>query len=322
MQFSEANEPWRAIPPWAEFLIHSGLTLGNPKDGDRRIIVISMPCESAAAGLLTLGAICRRLAIEGANDSNSHFQRIDRLAAKSIAGIFLRHDTQLGRFLLEGKDKDGLIWVRSEKASGSRQTKRTRRAIFPWTAREWRFNGEAPVIAADGSGLPDRDFYREASGAGWLPVESNFNQSDSGVCLAGRVSGESVSKSIMEGTQFMCGSLTVDLARLLTIQNWSPGAISRATFFNTRTGELDRNTGMTRLVIADGDSAFLRVLEGCVFQNCDVIGVIHRVVDRDRLEAIGVKITDLGQWYAPEVSPSNGLPKPPDGITILKLKRR
>ena len=39
-----------------------------------------MPCESAAAGLVALGAMRRRLAVDDANDSLAHFQRIERLA--------------------------------------------------------------------------------------------------------------------------------------------------------------------------------------------------------------------------------------------------
>src|SRR5208283_2670614 len=110
MQFSEANGPWQAIPEWAEFLVKSGLNFGRPAEGTRRILIISMPCESAAAGLVALGVLCRRMAIDGANDSNSHFQRIDKLAVKSAPEIYLQRYNQAGRFRLEPKDPNGMIW--------------------------------------------------------------------------------------------------------------------------------------------------------------------------------------------------------------------
>ena len=47
-----------------------------------------MPCESAAAGLVVLGAMRRRLSIEGANDSDSHFQRIEQLAQQNGVETF------------------------------------------------------------------------------------------------------------------------------------------------------------------------------------------------------------------------------------------
>jgi hypothetical protein len=322
MQFSEANGPWQATPEWVEFLVKSGLNSGLPTEGTRRILIISMPCESAAAGLVALGALCRRLSIDGANDANSHFQRIDKLATKSAAEIYLQHCNQPGRFRLEPKDHNGLIWVRNERACGSRRTRMTRNTIFPSNAREWRFDGEAPVSVSDGVGLQFPYFYKELSGEGFAPVASNLTKSDSGICLAGRVSGESVSQTILTQIQFRCHNEDANLASLLAIQNWSPGTISRVSFFNARTGQVDRNTGLTRLVVADGDLSFLRVLESPVFRNCDVIGLIHRVVNRDRLEAIGLKITELGQWYTPELRALNGTGRAPQGITLLGMKRR
>jgi hypothetical protein len=322
MQFSEANGPWQSPPEWVEFLVKSGLKFGYPTEGTRRIVIISMPCESPAAGLVALGALCRRLAIDGANDSNSHFQRIDKLAAKSVPEIYLQHCNQAGRFRLEPKDRNGSVWVRKERGCGSRRTRLTRNAILPSNAHEWRFDGEPPVSVSDGLGLQCPHFYKELSGEEFTPVDSNFIKSDSGICLAGRVSGESVSRSIMAQIQYRCHNEGANLASLLAIQNWSPGTVSRVTFFNTRSGQLDRNTGLTRLVVADGDLSFLRVLESPLFRNCDLIGVIHRVVNRDRLEALGVKITELGQWYTSELQVPNGTDRVPRGITMLGLKRK
>jgi hypothetical protein len=94
------------------------------------------------------------------------------------------------------------------------------------------------------------------------------------------------------------------------------------TFFNTRTQELDRNAGLIRLVVADGDAAFLRVLERQEFRTSDVVGVIHRAVERDRLDSIGFKIAELQQWYTTDVSMNNVIPPVAPGITTIFLRRK
>ena len=325
LQFSEAESSWRRIPRWTDFLIKFGYILGDPAWTGRRIWLVSMPCESAAAGLAALGAMCRRLTVDGANDSSSHYQRIERLARNNIES-YLRNNKQKGRFRLEGaKDHQGVIWVRSVTADSSRRfvnQNRRRFGILPSNACDWYFDGEAPVQAIEAAELSHGEFYGKLVVAGAPVVRSNFRRSDSGICLAGRVAGESVSKALYAAIRFQNHGCVVSLPELLTIQHRLPGMISRVTFFNTRTGQLDRNTGLTRLVIADGDAAFLKVLQIAQFKSCDVLGVVHRVVDRERLESVGVKIAELAQWYATDAEMQHSLPPAPSGIAILALKRR
>jgi len=280
-----------------------------------------MPCESAAAGLVALGAMRRRLAAGDANDSHAHFQRIERLASENGIETYLRHNSMQGRFRLEGKDPKGLVWARRiQTSSGKNGAPRT--VIFPSTANAWRFDGEAPMQSVQGGALPFGSFYAQLLENGNPPVQANLSTSDSSVCLAGRIAGESVTKCSLDSILFQSHNQTVTLSRLLTIQGWSPGTISRVTFFNSRTCQIDRSTGCTGVVIADGDGAFLKVIEASEFRHSDVIGVFHRVVERDRLEAIGVKIAELAQWYKPEEELIKRLPPAPRGITISILKRR
>jgi len=111
-----------------------------------------------------------------------------------------------------------------------------------------------------------------------------------------------------------------DLSQLLTVQAWMPGTVSRVMFYNARTEEFDRQQAKPQVVIADGDLSFLRVIDGNDFENSDLIGVIHRTMERDRLEAIGTKLENLRQWY--DHSVLEGLPQAPRGIGISVLKRR
>ncbi len=72
-----------------------------------------------------------------------------------------------------------------------------------------------------------------------------------------------------------------------------------------------------------GDTAFLRAIDAPEFRDSDVVGVIHRTVERDRLESIGTKLADLSQqWYAPDAEMLDRISPAPTGITVLVLKRR
>jgi hypothetical protein len=76
------------------------------------------------------------------------------------------------------------------------------------------------------------------------------------------------------------------------------------------------------VVIADGDTAFLRVLDVPDFRTCDILGVIQKTIDRGSLEAVGVKLADLAQWYAADDERTENLGAVPRGVTISSLRRR
>jgi hypothetical protein len=323
MRFSEADGPWQPIPLWVDFLIRCGFAWAKRHE-TRKIIVISMPCESGGAALVALGALRRRLALDDANDSLSHFQRIEKLAARRDNETVLQHKAMKGRFRLDGRDKQGIVWARQEVTTISDNPAKAgpvRRIIIPSNAHEWKFEREAPTQVVDGAGLPYGAFYQHMVEGAPALLESNLRQSDSAICLASRVTGGSVSRSFFAAMSFGIDGQQADAAQLLTIHKWSPDTISRVTFFNSRTGELDRNAGSVDMVIADGDGAFLKVLDE--FPQSDIVGVIHRTAERDKLEAIGTRLAALSQqWYAPDADILNGLPPAPTGITIGAYKRR
>ena len=323
MRFSEANGPWQPIPPWAVYLMRCGFSWGGAC-GRRRIGIISMPCESAGAGLVTLGAIRNRLTLAEANDALSHFERIQALAVRQEGETWLRRQSIRWRFRLDGRDQKGFVWARQEQTTTADRFTRNgpvRIAIHVGNANEWRLEGEAPAETVRGSGLPHRRFYEELIEGAPPPLEPNLATSDSAICFAGRLTGGSASRNVLSAIRFECHDHVADLAELLTVHSWSPDTVSRVTFFNSRTRQLDRNAGITGLVVADGDSAFLRAIDASEFRQSDVIGVIHRTVERDRLESIGTKLADLSQWYAPDGKTLDPIPAP-RGITVSVLQRR
>ncbi len=111
------------------------------------------------------------------------------------------------------------------------------------------------------------------------------------------------------------------LDELLTIHGWSKTNLSRIAFFNPRTEKLDRSNAASNLVIADGDASFLKVYDRPEFSSSDIIGVINRNVERDRLEAVGMKMLP-NQWLAVDTDMLCGLPSVPKGISIAILKGR
>jgi hypothetical protein len=283
-----------------------------------------MPCESAAAGLVALGAIRYRLTLAEANDALSHFERLESLAARLDRETYLRHQTIRGRFRLQRRDDRGVVWVRQEQKTVTDRFSSNGPpaiAIHAGNANEWRLEQEAPVETVHGSGIPHRRLYEALIADAPPLLELNLARSDSAICLAGRVAGESVSRSSCAAIRFECESSVADLAELLTVRSWSPDSVSRITFFNCRTRQLDRRSGFTGLVVADGDSAFLRAIDAPEFKDSDVVGVVHRAVDRDRLELVGTKLADLSQWYTSDADILNRLP-PPMGITVAVLQRR
>jgi hypothetical protein len=164
--------------------------------------------------------------------------------------------------------------------------------------------------------------YAELVHQGGAIKSSNLTRSDSGICLAGRMAGGQRTRTTLAAIRYKASGDVADLSQLLTVYSWSPGMISRVSFFNCRTGQLDRSTGRPGLVVADGDASFLKVAEREEFQQSDIVGVIHRTVERDRLEAVGEKLASLDQWYKRDAQLLCSLPQPPRGIGISIFKRR
>lgn len=315
MHFSEADGPETGVPQWAAFLFRLGFCWASDARPGRRVAVISLPCDSAAAGLVALGAMCKRLEVRDASDLGSHFNRIRDLAVKRSSERVLRHNVYSGRFAVDREDEHGMVWVRRLPPKAGFST-----VVFPATANTWSFEGEAPVEVLRGDELPFAHFYSALVPN--LRIEpSNLSRSDSAVCLAGRVMGEGTSQRVIASIRLRQNDESIELSRLLTVHSWLPKTVSRVTFYNSRTSEMDRCTAPPEIVVADGDTSFLRVCDADPFLESDVIGIIHRTTERDKLEAVGLKLAALGQWYASDDQLPGGAGPVPNGIFTSILRR-
>lgn len=325
MQFSEAKGPWRKIPAWANYLIRIGNRWIENESGRRRIAIISMPCDSAGAGLVTLGAMRRRLGMKDANDLGCHFQRIRSLAIHGDIQTKLFNRALNGRrrgpYILDGvvdlENCSDMVWAKL-------LSRYERITISPEKAFNWQFEGESPVSVTQGAKLPYEYIYKNLVDGDQSIFPENLIQSDSYICLAGRVAGEIETRDILRKICFQTeNNSEASLDKLLSIQKWSLGTtISRIKFYNSRNGKIDNSPTLPSIVIVDGDTAFLKVEADDRFRESDIIAVIHRIIERDRLEAIGEKLESLSQWYIADNSLIDNHSTVPPGISISILKRR
>lgn len=341
MLFSETNQDWQPVPSWVRFLIRLGYDWPNGVSAQRRIALVSMPCDSAAAGLIALGALIRDLGNPIANDVDGHFDALLRYARQYLESCrhctvscrpgmgscdyvaratgLLRHQ---GRKLYEIFTVSNRPDIEKQSIGCSNSRLKLDRWIFRRSAVDWKIDGEPPPQSIDHEGaLPEEAYVRIVAGAQIIP--ENLQRSFSGLCLAGRVAGGTATHEACTLIRFRSANGDYALSDLLTVREWSPSnVISRMTFFNARTEQFDRRSSGSALVVADGDGGFLKMLGRPEFQRSDVIGVIHRTVERDHLEAVGNRMLGLRQWYAEDSEMLSRLTPTPRGISVLILKRR
>lgn len=315
MEFSEAQTSWQSIPAWASCMIEFGYEWMRQSRHCRMIAVISMPSDSAAAGLVALGAMRRCLELNDASDISVHYKKLLDLAKTQPDEVKFRKANVRGVFAFDGIDRDGYLWV---KKLNSRS--KDRLIIVPSSAKNWSVNGEAPVILVNDLEVPNKQLYYNLVNNGGDIKQSNLTESYSQVCLAGRGAGEAPTKASMTDIRFREDGVEANLTQMLTVQSWMPGTISRMLFYNPRKEQFDRQTGNPKVVIADGDISFLKAVDGADFQDSDIIGVVHRTMERERLKDIGTKMQELRNWY--DYTQIDWLPKMPRGIGIIVFNRR
>jgi len=315
MQFSEENERHHDIPEWAKFLIMFGSWWPQRKYNKRRIAIISMPCDSAAAGLVTLGAMIGFLERSEANDFSQHLHRIRN--EKNRILIYRKYPNWTFRY--DGSDGgyDMIMQIKNVRTSASRPPLRT---IFHF--KDVRFQDEPFIEDIIGNELPYGIIYNALVSDNVKILKDNLRKTDSSVCLAGRVMGESKTRDSLSKIHFTYGAMTASLDQLITVHNWSQENISRVSFFNTRIKKKDRYTAPPRLVVTDGDSAFLTVLDDKeLFGQSDIIAIIDRTFERDRLETVTEKLQSISQWYVRQDDHPDNM-SAPIGISVAIWKGR
>lgn len=339
IMFFENEQHWQATPKWADFLVHLGFRFHDDTLGQRRISLVSMPCDSAAAGLIALGALIRDLGNPDASNVKGHYNAMLRYARQ-----YLENCRNCSHPCKPEKVRCGYAvratgWVRnwcnkpSKRYRISEKTNLAKNELWyshkggswwqdPRYCLDWEIDGLPPPQLDDSEGVLDEEIYRHIIKSAKI-IRENTRKSFSGLCLAGRVTGKKATRKAMDSVRFLINKVEYRLPKLLTVNGWSPfGSVSRMSFFNSRTGSFDLNASEISLVVADGDKSFVRALGLPAFQRSDVIGVISRVLGRDDLEAVGNRIQGLRQWYTDDKEAIGKLPSVPKGISLKVFKRR
>ena len=338
MQFRDNGRVIENLPNWAYFLISFGYHFKRSNKSKRRIALISMPSESAAAGLISLGALIRDLEDPKANDTESHYRGLVRFARQYLDHckdcVLESCDPAIQRCgcLMEAS---GILFKRSGRSSPRRYeiveppadlpdrelaVRKLNKSLTEYPNRKeaetWHIEHESPLHTLNSDGNLDGSIYREFLDVGSFKKE-NLMSSYSGTCLACDSSGAAKTKGKCDSLEFEIRDSIVSLSELLTVKSWSKTSISRLSSYNVRTKTFDRSSIYPDMLICDGDRAFLSTSDLPEFQRSDIVGVIDRTADRDRLELVGDK-----QWFIEDDFFTNEISELPLGINIAILVQR
>jgi 6,7-dimethyl-8-ribityllumazine synthase len=136
-------------------------------------------------------------------------------------------------------------------------------------------------------------------GAALLSKKKNRWRNALIAALAGGAAGQTAMQGELATFQFGTHDRK-SLASLLPINGWDDGAteLSRLVYFNTRgKGAFGQPINTPNLVIADGMDAFASVLSEKKLKSADVIALVCRIHERDKMEEFGALLEAQSQWY-------------------------
>lgn len=318
VMFSEGGSPQRNMPEWVQGMLRIGLDWPAGAGGPRRIGIVSMPCDSAAFGLIALGIMIRDLGRVEATDIHLHHQRVVDYARRYVAQQSSSEEIPNSQRL------SGILkWVPKEPSK-----KPTKYQVVGLTGgpdyrvkvrqlqAKSKLNGSEPAtvefsihktqrLAIEGASIPEvriADLGISSEGyqalVSGLHIEhSNLRQSYTGLCIAGRVEGERATRSILEQVAFHLNDGRHGVDELLQVEGWTDGVVGRVRFVNMRgVKEELRIDNAPDVIVVDGLKAFTRVITNPELRSSDVVMVYHRAVDRELLEELGSHLDNLQKY--------------------------
>ena len=339
LHFAEFDGEWQSIPEWVNFLIRFGYHWGESENSNRRIAILSMPCSSPAAGLIALGALIRDLGRLDANDMGSHNDSLLCYARQYLdyclkcklkdCDPIIRgcgFDSKSNGLIRSVRLKNHIYLVSEKTDFGERKLvlfdKRNPSATIepnPEYTINFYFDGQPPAVSSSGKTGLQKSAYQGLIEEAEIHLD-NLRKSYSGLVLAGRAKGCRDTRDAYEGVLFCNDTESHSLAELLAVHDWTDSEVSRTAFFNVRTEDPDHTVLQPKLVVADGDASFLKSID--TFKKSDIIGVIDKSQERDKLEAIGQKLAALKNWYQYDSESQERLPDPVPGISVAILKKQ
>lgn len=339
MQISEdSGKSWHDIPDWVNFFLKQGEDwVANLGTRGRTIRIISMPCRSHAASLITLGAVSRCLCEQEATDRSRHLDNLFSYAKQYLhhckacrfkpcnpkiancgyiseaTGKIRLSSRQLNnRYISEKIDFVNRIFVYQERAVTG--------TIFIDSPRLLDFYPDQGIPLSEGikGDALDAKVYMNVF-PNIIPIKDNLCTSFSGLCLVGPPRGRAESKRFYSNFLFKSVE-TSSLVDLLPINGWSERLkVSRLVYLNTH-GAMDysHQPNNPYLVIADGAEALIKSFNEKPFENSDIIAVVFRDGTIESDESLNLMLHGLNQWY--KKTETNI--KAPPGIHVVDFQER
>lgn len=348
VSYVEDDQNLGVVPVWVRWFIELGLKYPPRRPGisSRSILLVSTPCDSAAAGLISLGIVMRDLARQDASDEQSYAESIRSWAKQyvqccqdckqrckpkyvqcgfseaSTGEVFevpRGHGGHRNKFTVESLDESGTLTFREVPKANSRKAPiimRFGKADNP-DAALGRFHPQGwalPETPPNRAPLSKVSFSSLA--AGWTPEPKNLTQSYSGACLVGRRAGTVETRRVLQNAGFSLHGITRDLSEMLSIMDWGEDSVSRLVFFNSRgAGGFDRQGVMPEIAVVDGARELAEVIGAPVkFGKANLIGVVPRDSDEESLESLSLACNEYLTGFR-EDDFLSGEPRP-SGVSI------
>lgn len=318
MKYFEADTFYDAVPAWAATALSLGYRWNLTDSTSRRIGLLSMPCDSEAAGLITLGALRRDLEHASANHMDTHFDlllrschertraRIHSEASKEEAGWDVRHvvDDTCWRFVDYHNELDAIVLedarhrplIKRKGKSIPNQNGACSRYLLRSHAAEWQLRDfPLPQMAPGEKGLEMSD-YIDLPGCTGPIAEANLSRSYEGLVLVG--SGAARDSSYMQKfytTGFAIADRKLPLGNLLTLHHNERKYIQRMRFLNTHS-QHNKAVYPAKLVVADGIQALLSAEK--LFSDSDIIGVCNRDAPVEAILQLKDFLNDKVRYYS------------------------
>lgn len=343
-EFREQNKRLPHVPEWAQALIDFGYYFRAKKDGKKRIAIVTMPCDSPAAGLIALGALVQDLSDPQATDVQGHYDSLLNYAKQYLnacktcelrqcdprakgcgyiqksTGVLRSRNSPTRRFYISDQTsfEKGQLAVAYYSKSASPMVQKPGKEVALDFYPE---GGVASVIHDPNERLPASVY--EQIFPGVSIKDANLSQSYSGLCLAGRSSGERATRCMLSNFSFVLKQGEFSINDVLTI---SPSAsarrASRMTFFNARSRDFDRFVYSPSFVVSDGCDSLQRVRSNPAFQEAHIVAVVSRLVDREKKKDLAQTVASLEQWYQEDEKEHEKIATKPAGIGMLVLEKR
>lgn len=342
MQYFEVDTRYDTAPAWATAALGLGYRWRLSDSNARRIGLLSMPCESEAAGLIALGALRSDLERTTANHVDTHFDHLLRACRERVAANMRREaspaelswdlrnsvDDTRWRFAAFDGERDAIVIEKAThrpfvKSKGKRipnpngvcSSYIMRDNAISWQLRDCPL----PQLPPDGKPL-ELSAYSDLPGCVGPVLEANLRRSYNGLVLVGQgAARDSTYMQKFYAAGFASADLRLPLGDLLTLHHSERKYIRRLRFLNERAHQ-DEATHEAWLVVADGISALLCAEK--LFPASDIIGVCNRDASVEAILLLKDWLNDIIRYYI-DIDSSHYLPgEMPAGMLLRVLQRR